>query len=1116
MQCPACRQDNPLHAKFCLECGARMTLSCGKCRAELPPAAKFCLECGERVSPASGASGSPAPDSYTPKHLAERIINSKAALEGERKQVTVLFADLKGSMELLADRDPEEARKILDPVLEHMMEAVHQYEGTVNQVMGDGIMALFGAPVAHEDHAVRACYAALRMQQSVKNYAEGVRRIEGIPIRIRVGLNSGDVVVRAIGSDLHMDYTAVGQTTHLAARMEQIADPGTIAMTPATLALAEGFVEVRSLGAMAVKGLSEPVNVAELTGVSATRSRLQAVAARGLTKFVGRAAELTQLHEALELAKSSRGQVVGMVGEPGVGKSRLLWEFTHSHQTADCLVLEGASVSYGKATPYLPVIDLLKSYFGVEPRDDDRKIRDRITGQLLALDRAFETLLSPFLALLDVTVDDDEWQRLEPPQRRLRTLNGIKRLLIRESHNQPVVVVFEDLHWIDGETRAFLEALAESIPTARILLLVNYRPEYEHRWGSRTYYRQLRLDSLETATAHQLLDDLLGERVAELKHMLIQRTDGNPFFIEEIVRSLVETGVLTGDRGHYSLTSSLHSLPIPPTAQAVVAARIDRLDPVEKGVLQAAAVVGKDVPVALLERIVDHAPDVLTHRLAALQAAEFLYEARLFPDVEYTFKHALTHDVTYRGLLHDQRRKLHGKIVDAVLEGSSSRLDEWLSTLAHHAFAAERWDQAAALARQGSLRAFARSAYTESAIAAQQALDALEHLPITNETTALAIDTRMDLRDALFVTGQIEKSLKTLEEAKVLAEGCGDADRLAKVLAVMANAQWIVGNAVAAVAVGERARIVAESSGDLASTVRARVGLGQAYTSLGRYTDAERVLRRNVEMLTGPLAMEGFGRRNLVSVTSRCWLAWSLAWLGRFDEALKIAADSPYNALDTNEAWTVLSARWGTTIPSIIRGDFHRVIQPLHETLAFCEATGISVWRPGFLAGLGRACAGTGMIERGLQLLREAVDTARVSNRVVDAMALCWLADAELLAGNVDVALGVATRGIDVARQRDERGNLAELLVVLTSIYERAGDSDAAFATLAEAAATVSELAIRPLVAHCHFAYARLYGTRARAAEASEQRASAIALYREMGMTYWLEKAEREMRLLSA
>src|SRR5688500_8498330 len=359
MQCPQCGHESREGVKFCRECGTRFQVACPQCGAQNESGSKFCEECGtllavpspaaQPTAPAATTVRFTSPESYTPQHLAERIISSRGALEGERKQVTVLFADLKGSMELLADRDPEDARRILDPVLERMMEAVHRYEGTVNQVMGDGIMALFGAPLAHEDHAVRACYAALRMQEAVKQYADEVRRTEGVLIQMRVGLNSGEVVVRSIGSDLRMDYTAVGQTTHLAARMEQVATAGSILLAPDTLQLAEGYVQVRALGPVQVKGLGKPVAVYELTGVGTARSRLQATAARGLTKFVGRDAELETLRRTLEQAGAGHGQVVALVGEPGVGKSRLVWEFGHSHRTHGWLVLESGSVSYGKA-----------------------------------------------------------------------------------------------------------------------------------------------------------------------------------------------------------------------------------------------------------------------------------------------------------------------------------------------------------------------------------------------------------------------------------------------------------------------------------------------------------------------------------------------------------------------------------------------------------------------------------------------------------------------------------------------------------------------------------------------------------------------------------------------
>src|SRR5262245_39935427 len=587
------------------------------------------------------------PRAYTPAHLAEKIVTARPALAGERKQVTVLFADLKDSTELIRGLDPEAAQQLLDPAIHLMMDAAHRFEGTVNQVLGDGIMALFGAPIAHEDHALRACYAALAMQAAMPPYTEDVRRTRGLELRMRVGLNSGEVVVRAIGNDLHMDYSAVGETTVLAARMEQTATPGSIRLTPSTLGLVEGLVRVHILGPVPVKGLPEPVEVFELVGASALRWRLQAAAARGLTRFVGRQPELEALHQALAQAEAGHGQVVALVGEAGVGKSRLAYEFVHAHPTQGWLVLESVSVSYGKATPYYPVIDLLKRYCHLEEQDDPRTVRAKVTGQVLTLDEALQDTLPALLSLLDVLSDDSPFSIIDPPQRRQRTLQALKRVLLRESQVQPLLLVFEDLHWIDAETQALLDSLVDSLPTARLLLLVNYRPEYQHGWGSKTYYTQLRLDPLPPASADALLQALLGEdpSLAPLAPLLMARTAGNPFFLEESVRTLEETGVLVGEPGAYRLTQALPTVQVPATVQAVLAARIDRVPPEEKWLLQTAAVVGTEVPLPLLQAIAEVPEAPLYRGLAHLQAAEFLYETRLFPEPEYTFKHALTHEV---------------------------------------------------------------------------------------------------------------------------------------------------------------------------------------------------------------------------------------------------------------------------------------------------------------------------------------------------------------------------------------------------------------------------------------------------------------------------------------
>jgi class 3 adenylate cyclase/tetratricopeptide (TPR) repeat protein len=784
MQCSKCGHENRSGAKFCEECASPLARACANCASQLSPTAKFCSECAHPTGSAPALTtpkrfGSPG--SYTPKHLVEKILASKSALEGERKQVTILFADLKGSMELLADRDPEEARKLLDPVLQLMMDAVHRYEGTVNQVMGDGIMALFGAPLAHEDHAVRACFAALKMRETVDRYADDMRRAHGVNVQMRVGLNSGEVVVRAIGNDLRTDYTAVGQTTHLAARMEQLASPGTILLTPRTLELVEGYVAVKPLGPVPVKGLTELIEIYEVTGAGSARTRLQAAVGRGLTRFVGRDAELEQLRRAQQRAGTGRGQVAAIVGEAGVGKSRLVYELTHSHRLHGWLVLESASVSYGKATSYLPVIDLLKGYFKIQDRDDQRQIREKLTGKLLTLDASLKSTLPALLALLDVPVDDAGWQALAPLYRRQRTLDAIKRLLLREAREQPLLLVFEDLHWIDSETQALLDSLVEGLASSRVLLLVDYRPEYEHRWGNKTYYSQMRLDVLPAEGAGDLLRALLGEDASlePLKQLLVKR--GNPFFLEESVRSLVETKALVGERGRYRLIRTVQSLQVPATVQVMLASRIDRLPVDEKQILQVASVIGKDVSFGLLQAVSELPDETLRRGLAKLQTGEFMYETQLFPDLEFTFKHALTQEVSYRSLTLETRRGHHERIACALERSFADRLDERSELLGHHYQQSGNVEKALEYLLRATQRATTRFASTEALGYCAAVVDCLDRLPKTDEREKQRVDLRLAQVEMVWVHGHYEEGFRILEEIQVIAERLCDEERLAQI-----------------------------------------------------------------------------------------------------------------------------------------------------------------------------------------------------------------------------------------------------------------------------------------------------------------------------------------------
>jgi class 3 adenylate cyclase/tetratricopeptide (TPR) repeat protein len=1127
VNCPRCNAENRPDRRFCGECGQSFASRCLACGFSNEASVRFCGGCGTAL--AGAAPGGPRfgpPQSYTPKHLAARILDSKAALEGERKLVTVLFADLQSSMELLVDRDPEEARKVLDPVLQRMMAAVHRYEGTVNQVMGDGIMALFGAPLAHEDHATRGCYAALRMQQSIKRYAEEVRQSLGIAVRIRVGLNSGEVIVRTIRSDLRMDYTAVGQTTHLASRMEQLADPGSILLTAGTLALVEGFVQVRPLGPTPVKGLAGPVEVYELTGAVLARSRLRASAARGLTRFVGRTTELARLVDAMERARAGDGQLVALVGEAGVGKSRLCYEFTHSPGAQEWVVLETGSVSYGKGTSYSPVVDILKQYFRIESRDDHPRIREKVSEGLTSLDPALARYHAALLWLLDVPSDDPHGPDVDPQERRRRALEGVKVLLLRESRRQPVVLVCEDLHWTDAETESFLDEVVASLPGARVLLLVTYRPEYQHRWADQPYCAHFRMEALPPETTDKLLETLLGRDpgLRPLQRLLIQLTDRNPFFLEETVRTLVEVGVLAGEPGAYRQARVIEALQIPPTVQAILAARIDRLPDGAKRLLQSAAVVGMEVPLVLLQEIADEGDADLTGHLAVLQAGEFLYESRLFPDFEYTFRHVLTHDVAYGSLSQVRRRALHARIAGAIERLQPQRVVEDVDRLAHHTYRGEVWDRAVRYSREAGGRAQRRSAHREAVGWLEQALAALAHLPPDPAVLAQAIDLRLQLRGSLYAIGELERMHGHLREAESLAEELGDARLRGWISVHLGEYNRQTGHFREASTLIRRAREIAETVGDLPLRLTADQYLGMALHALGDYRRAAEHERRAAEFPRDEPAPGGFGPTQTGSpvgfqAVSLGWLARCLAEIGEFDEGIELGREAIRLAEEIDRAYSLASACWGLGYLYGVRGDLDSATLLLDRALASARGAGLTRLLPQVMRALGSAYALMGRVGDGTALLEEALVLAEsIHLRVAESSSLVLLGEVHLLAGRLDDALVSGTRALAMARGRGQRGDEASALRLLGDVaaHREPGDTEGVERHLRAAAGLAEELAMRPLVARCRFTLAEFYRRARDRGQASQELNAAAALFRQLGMRFWLARAEAEGLRLGA
>jgi class 3 adenylate cyclase/tetratricopeptide (TPR) repeat protein len=1095
MKCAQCHHENESGAKFCEECAAPLRRACTNCGRHLSATAKFCPECAHptgRTEAPRSASRFGAPDSYTPKYIADRILTSKAAIEGERKRVTVLFADLRGSMEMIADRDPEAARRLLDPVVEQMMGAVHRFDGTVNQVMGDGIMALFGAPLAHEDHAVRACYAALRLQESVKRYAETVRREHGVMLSVRVGLNSGEVVVRAIGNDLQMDYTAVGQTTHLAARMEQLAEPGTILLTPETLALAEGFVDVKPIGPITIKGLAQPMPVFQLTGVAAAHTRLETARARGFSAFVGRDTEMQQIQQAADQAGRGHGQIVAVVGDAGVGKSRLFYEFIHSARTNGWLVLEAGSVSYGKATPFLPVVNLLRRYLRIDARDDARAVRAKTTGGLLTLDRGLDEAIPAVTWLLDALDTDDAFLQIEAAQRRRRAIDAVKRLMLRESQVQPLLLVFEDLHWIDAESQDVLDRLVDALPTASVLLAVNYRPEYRHDWGSRSYYRQLRIDPLPPQTADALLTSLLGTHpsVRPLTRLLIQRTEGNPLFLEESVRALVETRALVGERGAYELVNPLTAVEVPGTVQAILAARIDRLSPELKRLLQAASVIGKDVPVPVLEAIADMTPSDVHQGLSELQAGELLYETRLFPDLEYTFKHALTHEVAYGGVLHDRRRTLHAAIVEALERMPDDRTSDRIELLAHHAVRGGVTAKAVHYLCESGKRAVARSANREALGFFESALDILATLPESTATIADGLRIRMAMGPALTAlkggaSPEVEALYQSAFDSMVKLDA--SSDRF-PVLWNLWYVRYTRGEYPEAREAGTRLLEEAQAGGDSGQLLEAHHSMWATLLAAGDARAAIPHMEHGIALYDPDRHASQvllYGGHN-AGACCRYQLALGTWVLGYPDRSAQAARDSLRFVDDLKHPLTTTIALWFVACVQYLRGDSTaarhivdqlialgtehgfdiwmdsaRVLRPmlggerldltvltdLHRQL---QETQTAMWRRMFcFCVLAELYGEAGYPDEGRRMLSQIADVHRQASLGPEVYRL----EAELVLRGASGATGEAERllisAVELARSRGARSLELRAATSLARLWQRQGRSDEARRTLA-------------------------------------------------------------------
>ncbi|MEQ1865827.1 MAG: adenylate/guanylate cyclase domain-containing protein [Micropepsaceae bacterium] len=888
MNCTKCGGANPERAKFCVECGTAVAARCAACGTELPPAAKFCLECGAKADGAARPAPPPQPRE-TPKHLADKIRQSKAAVEGERKQVTILFADVKGSMELAESLDPEAFSKIMSRFFAILTEGVERFEGFVDKFTGDGIMALFGAPIAHEDHAQRACYAALHLKDEIARYATELKREHGLSFSTRMGLNSGEVVVGSISEDLRMDYTAQGHTVGLASRMENLAEPSTCFVSANTAALARGYFDLEDLGEFRVKGVANPMHVHRLNGMGTSRNRFDVSRSRGLSRFVGRASDLRTLEDALEQTAAGNGQVIGVVAEAGTGKSRLCFEFLERCRAKGMRVFEGRAVAHGRNIPFLPILDVFRSYFGMTSDDNEQASRGKIASHLAMLGEKFIETLPLVCEFLGVGDPQNPAPRLDPEIRQRQLIGVIRQIIRSASAQQPIVTMIEDLHWLDAASAEFIEHMVDAREGTCSLLLLNFRPEYRAEWMQKSWYRQIPLTPLDERTSGELLSSLLGNdpSIQALTRPVHARTSGNPFFIEEVAQNLLETGHLAGERGSYRLTTAIEHLDVPSNVKSVLAARIDRLAEREKRLLQTASVIGKDFPEPLLAAVAALSTDELKVALAALRRAEFIHELALYPTVEYAFKHPLTQEVALGSLLNERRRLLHATVAGAIERANADRLDESAALLAHH------WEEAgeALTAARWHKRAAEWAGITNAAESLRH-WERVRHLTRTlapnEETRQLGITACQGVLGLAWRLGtSMTDAEHAFEEGKQLANG--NVATLAALNGHFAGVAGLVGGHCDSYwSHGREATRLADMTVDRGLQIAQRAYLGWGCLFAGRLVEGLEVCVATAERFPSDpaLGIAFTGYSPYLGVLNIH--AWILARLGRFDEALDV------------------------------------------------------------------------------------------------------------------------------------------------------------------------------------------------------------------------------------
>jgi class 3 adenylate cyclase/tetratricopeptide (TPR) repeat protein len=1115
MRCPKCQFENPENLKFCGECGAKLEKICSYCNSSNPLQFKFCGECGHDLSLPSR----PIPKElsfdeklaksqrYLPKDLTQKILAQRDKIEGERKRVTVMFCDIEGFTTLTEKLGSEETYALMDQVYEILIHKVHDYEGTVNELTGDGIIALFGAPIALEDAPQRAIRSALAIHREINRLSEQFKGEKRIPsIKMRIGIHTGPVIVGTLGNDLRVEFKAVGDTVNLASRMEGLADPGMTYVTEDTFKLAEGFFRFEALGEKKVKGKEEPIRVYQVIAPSTRRTRFDVSAERGLTPFVGRERELELLLDGFERVKGGKGQAFSIVSEAGCGKSRLLYEFRKAVANEDVTFLEGRCLSYSRGIAYHPVIEILKSNFDIREGDGIPEITEKVSKGLKILGTDEASTLPYLLELLAVKDTGIDRISMSPEARKGRFLEALKRIVLKGSEIHPLIMAFEDLHWIDKTSEESLNYLLGTISGAGVFLIFTYRPEFVHTWGARSYHSQVNLNRLSNRESLTMIYHLLGtEKVDKsLEELILEETEGVPFFIEEFISSLKDQRIIEKKEDKYYLAKDIRAVTIPSTIQDVIMARVDSLANGVKGVLRTGSVAGREFSHDLIKRVTDLSEEELWSHLSALKDSELIYERGIYPQSTYIFKHALTQEVAYNSLLHKRRREIHEKIAKAIEQIYAERLEEFYEILAYHSLQGEDLQRAYRYSREAGLKALPRSAYEEAQRYFEAALSALKKLPHERARIEREIDLRFNMRSPLFLLGRHEEWGEWIRGAELLAQEIDDDARLCNVFNYLSNFHEIRGQHRRAIELGEKALTLAERVKHFSCQVATLFHLGTSFFTIGDYLKQVEVHQEVRNRLTGEPALQQHGLAGLPAALSRSMLVLGMAELGNFEKIEEIGLEALEMAKKAENAMSLILGYDCLAMGYLRLGKVECALPLLEKGYELCRSYEVKLFYSFTVGCLGYAYLLANEPKRTLIVLEEGGKAENLQASIFTVHPMTVLADAYRVVGETALANETLSRALKIANEREERGFEAWAMLVMAGIHAEAGRLEEAAQWYGRALQQATDLSMRPLIGHCHNGLGHVYLRLGKEREAQSETKMALEIYRMLGMTYWL------------